>query len=194
MSLVKLSYTEFEGTTRHWEIDQATFSDINLIVGKNASGKSRLMSVFATLTRLLSGQQQQLPFEPSSFLIELQLNAQVFIYQLVLKEGSVISEQLTIDGEEKLVRGENGAGKIRYEKEGRFLDFQLPLTVLAAVNRLDKIQHPFLMELHQWAKGVALYLFGSDFGKSQVMGITEAEVFYRRSSSSLIWCMILPTL
>ncbi len=87
MSLVKLSYTEFEGNARHWEIDQATFLDINLIVGKNSSGKSRLMSVFATLTRLLSGQQQQLPFEPSSFLIELQLNAQVFIYQLVLKEG-----------------------------------------------------------------------------------------------------------
>ncbi len=55
MSLVKLSYTEFEGTARHWEIDKATFSDINLIVGKNSSGKSRLMSVFATLTRLLSG-------------------------------------------------------------------------------------------------------------------------------------------
>ena len=179
MSLVKLSYTEYEGTARHWEIDQATFSDINLIVGKNASGKSRLMSVFATLTRLLSGQQQLLPFESSTFLIELELNAQVFIYQLVLKEGSVLGEKLTIDGEEKLVRGEDGAGKIRYEKEGRFLDFQLPLTVLAAVNRLDKIQHPFLMELHQWAKSVALYLFGSDFGKSQVMGITEAEVFFR---------------
>ena len=41
MSLVKLSYTEFEGTAHHWEIDQATFSDINLIVGKNSSGKSR---------------------------------------------------------------------------------------------------------------------------------------------------------
>jgi len=33
MSLVKLSYTEFEGTARLWEINKATFSDINLIVG-----------------------------------------------------------------------------------------------------------------------------------------------------------------
>ena len=35
------------------------------------------------------------------------------------------------------------------------------------------------MVLHQWAKSVALYHFGTDFGKSQVMSITEAEVFFR---------------
>ena len=179
MSLVKLSYTEFEGTARHWEIDKATFSDINLIVGKNSSGKSRLMSVFATLTRLLSGQQQPLPYEPSKFVIELELNNQAFVYQLEIKNGSVIAEQLTIDKEIKLSRCENGSGTIRYEKEAKDLEFQLPLTVLAAVNRLDTIQHPFLMVLHQWAKSVALYHFGTDFGKSQVMSITEAEVFFR---------------
>ena len=179
MSLVKLSYTEFEGTARHWEIDKATFSDINLIVGKNSSGKSRLMSVFATLTRLLSGQQQPLPYEPSKFVIELELNNQAFVYQLEIKNGSVIAEQFSIDKEIKLSRCENGSGTIRYEKEEKDLEFQLPLTVLAAVNRLDTIQHPFLMVLHQWAKSVALYHFGTDFGKSQVMSITEAEVFFR---------------
>ncbi len=179
MSLVKLSYVEYEGTERHWGIDQATFSDINLIVGKNSSGKSRLMSVFATLTRLLSGQQQPLPYEPSKFVIELELNNQAFVYQLEIKNGSVIAEQLTIDKEIKLSRCENGSGTIRYEKEAKDLEFQLPLTVLAAVNRLDTIQHPFLMVLHQWAKSVVLYHFGTDFGKSQVMSITEAEVFFR---------------
>jgi hypothetical protein len=34
MSLVKLSYKEYEGTERYSEIDKATFSDINLIVKK----------------------------------------------------------------------------------------------------------------------------------------------------------------
>ena len=179
MSLVKLSYTEFEGTARHWEIDQATFSGINLIVGKNSSGKSRLLSVFASLARLLSGQQQQLPYEPNKFVLELELNNQAFVYQLEIKNGSVFAEQLSINNEIKLTRCENGSGTIRYAKEKKDLEFQLPLTVLAAVNRLDTIQHPFLMELNQWAKSVALYLFGSDFGKSQVMGITEAEVFFR---------------
>lgn len=122
MSLVKLSYTEFEGTARHWEIAQATFSDINLIVGKNSSGKSRLMSVFATLARLLSGQQQPLPYEPSKFVIELELNNQAFVYQLEIKNGSVIAEQLTIDKEIKLSRCENGSGTIRYEKEEKDLE------------------------------------------------------------------------
>ena len=117
MSLVKLSYTEFEGTERHWEIDQATFSGINLIVGKNSSGKSRLLSIFASLARLLSGQQQQLPYEPTKFVIELELSNQAFVYQLEIKNSIVFAEQLSIDNEIKLTRCENGSGTIRYEKE-----------------------------------------------------------------------------
>ena len=73
MSLIKLTYSEYENEPRHWEVSDATFSNINLIVGKNASGKSRLISVISTLARLLSGQQQQIPFEPSKFSIEIKI-------------------------------------------------------------------------------------------------------------------------
>jgi energy-coupling factor transporter ATP-binding protein EcfA2 len=177
MSLVKLSYSEFENEPRYWEISDATFSNINLIVGKNSSGKSRLLSVINSLARLLSGQQPQIPHEPNKFLAIINLNEIEFSYEIEFKDGAVISEILKINNEEKLIRGEDGAGKIHYVKENRFLEFKLPPDVVAAVNRRDEIQHPFLIELHQWANSVALYLFGSDFGKSRVMGITEAEVF-----------------
>lgn len=178
MSLVKLSYTEFKDEPRHWEISDATFSNINLIVGKNSSGKSRLMSVISTFVRLLSGQQQQIPFEPSRFLAIIKLSNREFSYELAFKGGAVTREILKINDEEKLSRGDDGLGKIHYEKENSFLEFKLPSDVVAAVNRRDEIQHPFLMELHQWANSVALYLFGSDFGKSQLMGITDAQAFF----------------
>ena len=178
MSLIKLTYSEYDNEPRHWEVSDATFSNINLIVGKNASGKSRLMSVISTLARLLSGQQQQIPHEPSKFLAIIKLNKREFSYEIEFKGGAVIGEILKIDGEEKLSRGEDGSGKIRYEKEGRDLDFKLPSDAVAAVNRRDEIQHPFLIELHQWANSVALYLFGSEFGKSRVMGTTEAQAFF----------------
>jgi energy-coupling factor transporter ATP-binding protein EcfA2 len=176
MSLVKLSYSEFENEPRHWKISDATFSNINLIVGKNSSGKSRLIAVINSLARLLSG--QHMPFEACKFLAIIKLNNREFAYEIDFKGGAVSREILKIDGEEKLSRGENGSGKIRYEKEGRDLDFKLPSDVVAAVNRRDEIQHPFLMELHQWANSVVLYLFGSDFGKSQLMGITDAQAFF----------------
>lgn len=184
MSLVKLSYSEFGNEPRYWEVSDATFSNINLIVGKNSSGKSRLMSVINTLTRLLSG-QRQMPPEPNKFLAIIQLNNREFSYAIEFKEGAVISEILKIDGNEKLNRDAEGEGEIYYEKEQKFLKFKLPSNAIAAVNRRDEIQHPFLIELYQWASSVALYLFGSDFGKSKVMGITETEVFLNNQNPAL---------
>ena len=184
MSLVKLSYSEYENEPRHWDVSDATFSNINLIVGKNSSGKSRLLSVINSLARLLSG-QQQMPFEACKFLAIIKLSNREFSYEIEFKGGAVIGELLKIDGVDKLTRGEDGSGKICYDKEEKDLDFKLPSDAVAAVNRRDEIQHPFLIELHQWANSVVLYLFGSDFGKSRLMGITEADTFFRNPNPPL---------
>lgn len=181
MSLVKLSYSEYENELRYWEVPDATFLNINLIVGKNSSGKSRLVSVINSLARLLSG-QQQIPHEPSSFLAIIKLNNHEFSYEIGFKDGAVIREILKIDGVEKLNRGKDGSGKIFYKKQKQFLSFKLPSDVIAAVNRRDEIQHPFLIELHEWAKSVVIYLFGSEFGKTQLMGITDAQAFFSNPS------------
>ena len=74
MSLIKLSYFEYEGEQRYWEIAEVTFSNINLIVGKNASGKSRLMSVINSFAKLLSGSLPA-PFEACKFSVTLNLNS-----------------------------------------------------------------------------------------------------------------------
>ena len=66
MSLVKFSYKEYENEPRYWEISNATFANINLIAGKNSSGKSRLLSVINSFGRFLTG--QYVPAEPCSSL------------------------------------------------------------------------------------------------------------------------------
>ena len=183
MSLVKLSYSEYEGQSRHWEVRDATFSDINLIVGKNSSGKTRLLSVIHSFARLLSGQQK--PFEACSFSAIIKLNGREFAYDIAFENGAIQNELLLIDGEEKLIRNNEGAGKIYYDQEGGFLEFKLPPDAITAVNRRDEIQHPYLMELHTWANGVVIYLFGSEFGKGFVMGLTEAESLFRNPNPPL---------
>jgi energy-coupling factor transporter ATP-binding protein EcfA2 len=180
MSLVKLTYSEYTNEPRYWEISDASFSKINLIVGKNSSGKSRLMSAINSFARILRG--QQMAFESCRFIAIIILNNREFRYEIDFKAGSVTKETLNIDGIEKLTRDENGAGKIHYEKENIFLDFKLPSNAIAAVNRKDEIQHPFLIELHQWASSVVLYLFGSDFGRSHVMELTDAQAFFNNQN------------
>jgi len=157
MSLVKLTYSEFDDEPQHWSISDTTFTNINLIVGKNSSGKSRLLSIINSFAELLTG-QRKIPSIPSRFSVDLVLDKKDFSYELVFGSKGVSSELLTIDGIEKLVRNEDGSGQIFYQKEDKFLDFKLPQDALATVNRRDEIQHPFLIELNKWANSAVIYL------------------------------------
>ncbi len=183
MSLIKLSYSEYDGQNRHWEVSDATFSDINLIVGKNSSGKSRLLSVINSFAKILAGQQK--PFESGKFSATINLSGREFAYDIAFENGAIDSEKLLVNDDEKLVRHKDGSGKIYYDLEAKFLDFKLPPDAIAAVNRRDEKQHPYLIELHTWASGVIIYLFGSDFGKGFVMGLTEAESLFRNPNPQL---------
>jgi len=183
MSLVKLSYSEYEGQSRHWEVRDATFSDINLIVGKNSAGKSRLLSVINSFAKVLAGEQK--PFESCKFSAIINLSGCEFVYDIAFDKGAIESEKLLVNGAEKLVRSNDGSGQIYYELEAKFLDFKLPPDAIAAVNRRDEKQHPYLIELHTWASGVVIYFFGSDFGKGHVMGLTEAEALFRNPNPQL---------
>lgn len=183
MSLEKISYAEYKDTPKHWEIADATFSKINLVVGKNSSGKSRLLSVINSFSKLITG--QHLPYENCSFSARININNKIYEYEINFLNKSVSHELLKIDSVEKIRRNNDGAGSIWYEKERQYLDFKLPADALAAVNRRDEIQHPYLMDLNQWASSVALYHFGSDFGRTRVLGIQEAEIAFRSPNTPL---------
>lgn len=175
MSIVSLSYSEFENEKRCWRLSDATFTNINLVVGKNATGKSRLLSVINSFSRLLTGKQP--PFDSAQFQVVLKINGSEFEYQIICKRQQVISESLKVDGNVKFTRDENGQGTIWYEKQNASLEFKLPSNALVAVNKRDEIQHPYLIELNKWAQGVSHYQFGSEFGKNRLMDMSEAEMF-----------------
>ena len=139
------------------------------------------MSIVNSFARLLSG-NQPIPYEACKFSAHLNLSDCEFIYEIEFKKNAVFSETLKVNGKEKLIRGEDGAGKIRYEKENDDLEFKLPPDVVAAVNRRDEIQHPFLIELHKWANSVVLYSFGTDFGRSTLMGISDTQALFNGSA------------
>lgn len=183
MSLERLIYTEYENTPRCWKIADANLSAVNLIVGKNSAGKSRLLSVINSFAKILSGQHS--PFEDCKFSATIKINGRIFDYDIEFSESSISRELLRIDGTTKLERNQDGSGLIWYEKINDRLEFKLPPDAVAAVNRRDEIQHPFLIELHQWASSVALYQFGSEFGKTRVLGIQEAESAFRSQNAPL---------
>lgn len=184
MTLKKLKYSEHDATPRAWGIQEAIFSNINLIVGKNSSGKSRLLSVVHGLTNILSGRQKNL-FDSGFFEAEIETKSQNFVYEIKFENQKVFYERLRHNGKEVLTRDSEGRGRIFYQGLGQEIDFKSPPDAIAAVNRRDEIQHPFLMTLYQWAESCAIYHFGTDFGRRELAGVAEPDELFSPGDDSI---------
>lgn len=166
MRLQSIRFTENEGNTQEWVLDDLKLGAINLIVGKNSSGKTRTLNVIGALAgflmrlRPLSGS--------SSFDCQFERDGNVYQYIFNFAEDNVLSEKLIINDEVYLDRSEGGIGTIRAEAMNNVsICFQSPTHELAAAARRDSIQHSFLEPLFEWAASVRHYHFGSTLGKDR---------------------------
>ena len=165
MRLKRISYKEFEGRDQEWILNGLTLGKSNLLVGRNATGKTRTLNVISGLANMLT--RRQTMFGSADYTALFDNAGKEVLYTLKIVDGSVVREALVIDGTAKLDRCEGGEGTIFAEKAGYSMTFQAPTTELAAVARRDSIQHPFLQPLHDWGATVRHYHFGGHFGKDR---------------------------
>lgn len=175
MSLRSLDYSEYEGDPRHWELAPTEFGDINLLVGKNATGKSRVLNVIASMCRIISGEQGK-PFTSGRFAIEVKLGSTLYSYLISFHDGKILEESLSVDGAVRLTRNSQGEGRVYFASEDKEIRFQISPETIAIQNKNDRLQHPFIHELVVWASGAALYNFGSDFGRSRLIPQSSNEL------------------
>lgn len=168
MNLSTFQYSELEGTPQAWALDTCSFAHKTLLVGKNASGKSRTLSVIFGLAKILAGLAP--PLKSGTYNSTFRDDEKEYSYHCMCKDNSVIAEVLRIDSKIFLERGTGGIGKIWAEKidGGKHIDFQSPPSEFAVVARRDSIQHPFLEPLHLWASNVRHFQFGSNIGKDHL--------------------------
>ena len=169
MRLTKVAYQEFPNSIASWEVQEFTLSAIDLLVGKNASGKSRTLNLIVDIARLIAGTKPtfhynsghwRLTFEVESA-DELPTERQIN-YELTITSGAVAFEHLWSVNTEYVTRGADGIGKLLAAQVDRPLDFQLSGTQLAVTAKRDAIQHPYLNPLNRWATSVRMYLFAAD--------------------------------
>ncbi|CAG1022457.1 hypothetical protein DOJK_01687 [Patescibacteria group bacterium] len=180
MQLKEIKFSRFKGQANEWNIEgrpkndefgqPLTFNNINLIVGKNASGKSRTIDAIRHIADLLSSdvslsKLNLLGYGTAEYCLEFDDEGESIKYYLDFKEGKIIEESLKVNNEEKLNRGN---GKLWYEEIKKSLDFQTDDNVLA-ISKRDKKQHPFLEKLYYWGKKLNLYHFGSQLGKNALL-------------------------
>ena len=164
-----------------WSIKSGTsnnefveFENINLIVGRNASGKTRFIEAIRWISDLFDEgvRAGSLPQRANSFEIifqngndEVKYNLAYDLNEFIFKENLFINNSIKLD---------RGKGKLYYEQLNQFLDFKTDDHSLV-VNRKDNLQQPFFEVLQNWGKNLSHYSFGGKMGKTEIERIGDFE-------------------
>lgn len=139
---------------------------INLFVGKNASGKSRTLWAIYRLALNLSERVTNLGgigFTTYNVTLgEISPQRVQLEYNLSIRNNVVIAEDLLQNGEVRLNRQQDGNGSIQSRADSQGQPFLIPKDKLAAVYKRDLRENQFLEDLIGWAAGVHLFDFNSD--------------------------------
>jgi energy-coupling factor transporter ATP-binding protein EcfA2 len=181
MILKSFEYSEYDGTPENWSINGFNLEKVNLLVGKNATGKSRTLSRINALTAMFTGKPLFYSdmIDTSRFVVEFTDIPNSYSYSLETKKREVFSERLTVTGENGsdvlLDREQGGEGEILYAKNNEKFRFKLPDNRSTVFIKRDAIQHPFLEKLFEWAEGVSYYQFGLERIDSSFLGPTSFQ-------------------
>lgn len=187
MRLSTFQYTEREGTPQAWILDKCSFGQKTLLVGKNASGKSRTLNVIVGLARHLVGLQP--PAGSGTYNCTFHENSKEYSYHCICRDGVVVAEVLRSDSKILLERRVGGFGRIWAEKidGGTHVEFQTPPTEFAAVARRDSVQHSFLEPLYNWASTVRHFQFGTNLGKDHLAQFVQGGILVdERNQASVV--------
>jgi len=163
MRLKSITFSEQVGTPQEWTLGELEIGPKNLLVGKNATGKTRVLNVISGLSKFFQG-TAQFP-TTAGYICEFENEQSKYTYKLNIENHQVIHEFLSIDGVTRLERGPGGRGTIFAVEQGKDTKFQSPPTMLAALSRRDEIQHPFLEPIYTWGSSLRHITFGTTLGK-----------------------------
>ena len=165
MRLETVDYAERVGTPMEWTLKGLSLGTKTLIVGKNATGKTRALNIISALARNLAALAP--PSLSANYHCVFSHGKQRYEYFLEVDDEQVVSERLLVEGVAKLSRGAGGVGEIWADQidGGKLIAFQAPPKQFAAVARRDTIQHAFLEPLYEWASSLRHYHFGTHLGK-----------------------------
>jgi len=163
MILKSIKYKEQDG----WSIEgrggtPLNLEQINLIVGQNATGKTKTVGRIRTIATLIAGIINPRPFPDGDILYDIIFENYEIINYYLKFSSKEIQEILSVNDVLKLDRQKE---KLFYEGEGKFLSFRGRKGELA-VTKGDSLQQPFFEKLQDWAVNVSHYEFGGHMGRN----------------------------
>ncbi len=155
MILKSINYFENKNKNNYWEIKDVKFSKQNIIVGLNATGKTRLTNIISSLASILSA---KVKLNGNWFLTFENGNNIIYTFNLQINDGKIDCEEIK-ENDKLLLKRERESGKIYSKKENKFHLFNPPIDELTLNVRRDIAHYPFLEEFIKWAKNLKGYSF-----------------------------------
>lgn len=174
MRLLKYSYklTDHPGLD-DWSIDEINLQSFNLIVGKNAVGKSRTLNVPSAFAGMITQNNQ---FHPGNWAFTFIADDNRKIYYNIIISPQSIREKILVD-EKIFLERTDGIKKIYSETKQDFDEISPPDNKLILHVRRDKKEYPFLENIVEWAEKTHIFKFGQLQPKSFMGSEGREDVF-----------------
>lgn len=173
MILTRYAFNEHPDSSERWKVAEFNVDQVTLFVGRNGTGKSRLLNTVGALSAMIAG-KREIAASVATWEVGFDDGGRKFDYRLETGSGEVLKETLHIDGKLYIQRGSGGEGEMLSEGVGEQLKFKIPEARLAAA-RADEIQYSYLAPLQKWAESLKKYTFGSDFGRTTLFAATPSD-------------------
>ncbi len=170
MRIESFAYSELWGQDRQWKVEKFPLDKKNLFVGKNASGKTRILNCIHALASILKSPPREM-YESGHWQVEFITERRRLHYSLVIEDRQVARERVYLDDEMRLERGSDGSGRIWNDQTRSHLRFRLSPEQIAAYYKQDAEQHSFLEMLKAWARNERFYQFSSELGKRTIYAV-----------------------
>ena len=160
MFLESLDYSQWAESPKEWKIS-LSFSPVTLLVGRNATGKTRTLNVINSLAKLLTHKKR---LDESCFRVRFRNGSERIEYSIEIHDAMVQSEEVRIDNKVMLTRKEDGTGRIHAAEVDDDISFHVVASEPAVSAKRDLLQHPFLEPLLEWADKTRFYSFSANMG------------------------------
>lgn len=178
MLLTKLNYSQDHDAPKHWEIQDVALGKINLIVGKNAVGKTRMMNVLKNMARQISGKMTQL-LDGKTELTFLKPDGVRYTYHLHVMNGKVGEEKFVIG--DQIVLARNKAKAEIWDSGGSRKLYDPPADKLTLQVRRDKKDYPYLEDLFAWAESYHAFMFSTSMPTDLFVGSFREDIQHLES-------------
>lgn len=174
MIIKGIKYSRFPGMSRSWRIvgkdeegdeSYAEFGNLNLLIGKNAAGKSRTLDAIQEMAALISGQHlvEQTKYHTQLFDFIFTDKDNTYRYVLHFKEKVILEESLYINDEKVLDRAQK---TIIHGGKTHDLSAKLKETELL-INRKQDDKVFYFPEIVFWGFSLRTFFFSGQVEKDK---------------------------